>query len=454
MNIKRLRISIDGYKDVQKRMSFFIWSVLYRVLLDIAYSQVIGPKFQYIGFIVKPTLLLKLYSWIIFLVFAGLAHKCYLNKNRLSNEILFVLFLLSVVPGTTLMAYGQYPQGFIICFTVYWLTMFLVHRLLVLGDMHFLSRGRNKAYYRFILFAIFIPIALVILYISARYTNFRLHFNLLTVYDLRDEASGYAIPTILKYLYAWSRVAMPIFISYFFIINRKILAWGCFGLQMLNFGIEGSKTVFFMAVFAVIIAHLPKIDIGFINRWVLKGLVCLYGACILFYQLTENIVPISMFMRRVLFGPAYLQWAYYDFFLDKVPEYFRSSFLRHFGFKSPYPNLDNIIGGLYSYSSATNANNGLISDAITNFGYIGVFIMPIFLCLIFCVLDDSSKNLDARIYILVSLYLTISLTNTFLNTILLTHGLLIVIFLLFFMRRDFIKTFRLRKRFVYIKRRN
>ena len=91
MNIKRLRISIDGYKDVQKRMSFFIWSVLYRVLLDIAYSQVIGPKFQYIGFIVKPTLLLKLYSWIIFLVFAGLAHKCYLNKNRLSNEILFVL---------------------------------------------------------------------------------------------------------------------------------------------------------------------------------------------------------------------------------------------------------------------------------------------------------------------------------------------------------------------------
>ena len=61
--------------------------------------------------------------------------------------------------------------------------------------------------------------------------------------------------------------------------------------------------------------------------------------------------------------------------------------------------------------------------------------MPIILCLVLCVLDDSSQGLDSRIYILISLYLTIALTNTFLNTVLLTHGLLIIIFIMHLMSR-------------------
>jgi len=434
-NIKPIKYKIYFNKRMPNKMSFFVWCTIYRICIDIGYFKIIGPHFRYVGFIVAPTLWLMLYSWITFFLFAGMTYKSYQNKNRLSDEILFVLFLLSVVPTTTMTAFGQYPFGFIICYTIYWLVIFLIHRLFVLGNLNFLPRKSEIAYYEYILMVIFIIIAFVIIYISSRYTNFRIHFNLLTVYELREDASKYSLPTILRYLYGWSRVTMPIFIVYFFLRNRRGIAWVCFGIQMLNFGIEGSKTVFFMAVFAVIISHLPQIDMIFLNKLILKGITCLYFLCILFYQLTGSIIPTSMFMRRVLFVPTYLQWAYYDYFLNKTPDYFRRSFLRHFGFKTPYPDLDNIIGGLYSYSSATNANNGLISDAITNLGYFGVIIMPIILCLVLCVLDDSSQGLDSRIYILISLYLTIALTNTFLNTVLLTHGLLIIIFIMHLMSR-------------------
>lgn len=434
-NIKPVKYKICINKHIPNKVSFFIWCIIYRIFIDIGYSRIIGPHFRYVGFIVDPTLGLVLYSWIVFLLFADLTYKSYQNRNRLSDEIIFVLFLLSVVPTTTMTAFGQYPAGFIIYYTVYWTVIFFIHHLFVLGNLHFCPKRRENVYFEYMLMAVFVLIAFVIIYISAKYTNFRIHFNLLTVYGLREEASKYSLSTILRYLYGWSRVTMPIFIVYFFLRNRRGLAWVCFGIQMLNFGIEGSKTVFFMAIFAIIISHLPQINITFLNGLILKGITCWYALCILFYQLTGSIVPASMLMRRVLFVPAYLQWAYYDYFLDKTPDYFRRSFLRHFGFKTPYPDLDNIIGGLYSYSSATNANNGLISDAITNLGYFGVIIMPIILCLVLCALDDSSRGLDSRIYILVSLYLTISLTNTFLNTVLLTHGLLIIIFIMLFMKR-------------------
>lgn len=436
MKINNIRFRVGVSRHIFKRMAFFIWCILYRLCLDIGYSKIVAEYFEYFGFVVAPTFLLKLYSWIIFSVFTALTYKCYQNKERLSDEIVFVLFLLSVVPTTTMIGYGQYPVGFIVCISIYWLAFFLVHHLFVLGNMRFVSRGKNKPYYEYVLMLIFLLLVSVIIYISGRYTHFRLHFNLLTVYELRNEAAGYNLPAILRYLYGWSRVAIPVFIIYFFCRNKKILGWACFFIQMLNFAIDGSKTVFFLALFAVIIAHLPKMKLAFLNWFILRGMTCLYTLCILIYKFAGNVVPISLFMRRILFVPAYLEWAYYDFFLDKTPDFFRASFLRHLGLQTPYPNLVNMIGGIYGNSYETNANNGLFSDAITNWGHIGILIMPFFLCLVLCMLDDSSKKLDSRVYILSALYLSIVLTNTFLMTVLLTHGLLIVMIILFLMKRE------------------
>ncbi len=436
MNIKKISFKIGTSRHISKKMAFLIWCILYKLCLDIGYSKIIGVYFEYLGFIIAPTLLLKFCSWAIFLMFIGLTYKCYQNRNCLSDEIIFVLFLLSVAPSTTMIAYGQYPVGFIICIIVYWLTIFLVHRLFSIRDMHFITRGKNKPYYGYVLAFILGLLIFVVVFISGRYTHFRLHFNLLTVYELRDEAAEYNLPAILRYLYGWGRVTIPMFIIYFFCRGKKILGWVCFCIQILNFGIEGSKTVFFLAVFAVIIAHLPKMKMEFLNVLILRGITCLYALCILIYKFAGNIVPISLFMRRILFTPAYLEWAYYDFFLDKTPDFFRTSFLRHLGFKTPYPRLVNMIGGIYGNSYETNANNGLLSDAIANWGHIGILIMPIILCLVLCVLDDTSKRLDPRIYILSALYLSIVLTNTFLTTVLLTHGLLIVMIILFLMRRE------------------
>lgn len=436
MKINNITFRTGFSRHISKKMAFFIWCILYRFCLDIGYSQIIAVYYEYYGFITVPAPLLKLYSWVIFLVFAALIYKGYQNRNRLSDEILFVLFLLSIGPTTTMIGCGQYPAGFIACVTIYWLVIFGAHRLFVLGNMHFVSRGKNKPYYEYALGMILLLLVSVIIYISGKYTHFRLHFNLLTVYDLREEAAGYNLPVVLRYLYGWGRVTIPIFIIYFFCKGKKVLGWICFCIQMLNFAIEGSKTVFFLAVFSVIIAHLPKVKLSFLNWLILRGMTCLYALCILIYELAGNVIPISMFMRRILFVPAYLEWAYYDFFLDKTPDFFRTSFLRHLGLQTPYPRLVNMIGGIYGNSYETNANNGLLSDAITNWGYIGVIIMPIILCLVLCVIDDSSKKLDPRVYILSALYLSILLTNAFLTTVLLTHGLLIVIVILFLMRRE------------------
>lgn len=136
--------------------------------------------------------------------------------------------------------------------------------------------------------------------------------------------------------------------------------------------------------------------------------------------------------------PAYIQYCFFDFFTSHTPDFFRQSFLRFFGFTSPYPNLAYMIGNIYLKQSNLSANNGLISDAVANMGYLGIFIMPICLGFVLKLLDNASEKLDVRLYIALALYTSIMLTNSFLFTVLLTHGLLVVILLLKSMERDYV----------------
>ena len=83
-----------------------------------------------------------------------------------------------------------------------------------------------------------------------------------------------------------------------------------------------------------------------------------------------------------------------------------------------------------------NCNSGLLSDAVSNLGYLGIVCMPLVLSFVLVLLDKCSKGLDPRIYLTTSLSIAMTLINTNLFTALLTHGILMLMLLLAVTERD------------------
>ncbi|MBR4909239.1 MAG: hypothetical protein IKZ43_09550 [Acidaminococcaceae bacterium] len=288
-----------------------------------------------------------------------------------------------------------------------------------------------------------IVFGMVVLFISGVYTGFRFNFSLANVYALRSEARGYNLPVLLVYIFSWTRTVNPIFMAYY--LHKKYWGWVvfCFIVQLLNFGIDGSKTTLFLALFAIVVNLAPGFTLQSLNKWIVKGFLGLSFLTTMFYigfsdLISFSIWPVSLFVRRVLYLPVYIGSNYFDFFTSHTPDYFRQSFMRLFDFVSPYGDLSYMIGEIY-FHTVTAANNGLIADAITNMGIAGVVLSPMLYAVVFRFLNYVSFGIDPRLYITVAMYLAVTLVNTFLFRVLLTHGLLIIMVILYLINNSVIE---------------
>lgn len=438
-----MNITLNGLSS----LSFYIYILLFRVVLDISYLVIISNLFSYQGFQNKFSLFFEFSSLFVLGLFSIAFYKIYINaENKISNVILLVMFLMSFVPFTSMFGFGMFQLNFIVANIVFWCCLLLFSTIPLknipvkwtysivfkFGKRVLLSETGIKILSLFF--------GLLVLYISGVYGGFRLNFNLENVYELRAEAKNFDLPVLIRYAFSWTRTVNAIFIAYY--MQKRNWGWAilCFGIQMLNFGVDGSKTTFFLAIFAVAINVVPKFSLQRLNKWIVLGFLGLTFFCTTFYILFSNslsisIWPVSLFVRRVMYLPIYISSNYFDFFTTFEPDYYRQSFLRLIGFVSPYSNIPYMIGEKY-FGEVTAANNGLLSDAVTNMGLVGIIIVSSFYALIFRILNKVSEGLDAKIHLTVAMYIAVVLVNTFLFTVLLTHGLLITMLILYLISRD------------------
>lgn len=422
---------------LSRKAEYCLLIILFRLLMDYMYRHVIATVYAYAGFQYNPSIWLMLLSWLLLFIGTVMTYKAYKNPgNRVSLEVVFLLFLMSFVPFTSMVGSGAVGLKFIVCNSIYWF-LFLILCVSLSKNSVLRPKTGKTGIGDLQLQILAVVFALGVLYVSGRYAHFRLNFNLENVYEFRSEASNNRLPLWLSYFFSWSRMVNTILIAYF--IRRKKKAWaiGCCFIQLLSFGYDGSKSTFFLLMIAVGVNLLPHFDMITMNKWVLRGLTGLAALLTVHYLVTANFTLISMLIRRVFYLPVQLSEHYVDFFTTHEPDYFRQSFLRYFGAKSPYEQkISYMIGEVYYEKSTMGANNGLIADAVANLGYLGLVVFPVFLSFIFKLLDKSSAGLDSRLFITVGVYLALVMTNSFIFTILLTHGLIVTMIVLRNMKRD------------------
>lgn len=142
-------------------------------------------------------------------------------------------------------------------------------------------------------------------------------------------------------------------------------------------------------------------------------------------------MPVSLFVRRVLYVPVQLSESYADFFTQHPLNLLREGILGKLSFDSVYSNTIPMVIGEFNGSGAS-ANNGMVGDMYANIpAVLGVFLYPLILVIIFRLMDLSVMTLPQSISIGFCVYYSMSFSNSAWGTILLSGGFLLACVLLY-----------------------
>jgi len=142
----------------------------------------------------------------------------------------------------------------------------------------------------------------------------------------------------------------------------------------------------------------------------------------------------SMFVRRLFFVPASLNFAYFDFFKDHQFVYFTDSKFLPFYYIFGYPydlSVSHLIGREIFMKPDMAANTGWLGSGYAQMGFLGMILYAFIISLILRYLDYLSKYLNKKFLILSFIpYIITLFLSSDLKTTLLNHGLFFYIILL------------------------
>lgn len=286
-------------------------------------------------------------------------------------------------------------------------------------------RHNRSVYFSVIFYSIALLHVFVILYVFLYYVRGDflmpsvLYANLEAIYERRAFAATLNLPSLISYLLG-SACISNIMLVFSFIERRKFIGCICvLFLQWMLFSIDGSKSYFFSMAFCIIFYFLADY---LSQRKVIVGSLFIIILAIVANICSNTLVGIG-YLRRFLMTPNLLSYDYYTFFDIHVPIYF--------GLNGEYNGrLAFIIGEVFFNHPTECANNGLLGDAVANFGLVGILAWPITFIVFLLFFDRASFGLNRRMLLGLAFGVMVTLQNTFLATSILSHGILVLMMMM------------------------
>ncbi len=401
----------------------FLSPLVFRLLLDISYYTQIVRTYGYIGYSMNTTFFHYIISWLFLIPFLFFHYNFCLRYKFSSIVAIFFLFA-SVIPNTTLYAFMPVKGLFIVWLLVYWFLFYFL--LYILPDFFTSKIVRVPNYVSVVLL---ILISSVIIYVSMRYTSLRLWVNIYDVYSIRWDQESWGLPSLFNYIIMAAGTILPFFLVFFFSKRNMILVFSTILVILLNYGIGGHKSVLFSLVIAVF-------GYFFFSYYRLKYIGFVFIALPVFSLLEQILLRstniLALFIHRGFFIPARITQVSYYFFKSHELDLYRQKFMRRFGFRSPYDmDIDHIISGIGFNDYGSRANNGLFSDAYSNLGILGIFIIPIVLVIILKLFDLCSGSINEKLFFGTAVSCFIALFSTSFSIALLSSGLILMMLVLY-----------------------
>ncbi|WP_152523739.1 hypothetical protein [Stutzerimonas stutzeri] len=406
---------------------FYFAAILFRAILDLSYSTVVAKFFGSEGFNLDSSIINYAFSWLIYLVCLPLAN----GRLFKVSDYFFATALLSVfAPLTSL--YGldaaRPVLPVITVFAALVTVRFIVSvDILPLKILPTIQQGRKIALSISLVFVCF----LVVLYSSS---GIELTLNFSDVYEVRAINAERTAGGVLAYTNNWTYQIFNICLMAFALHYRRYIAFLVFFMvQIYFFSASGHKTVLF----------LPLLVLGvwlyFRKYSSLVFVPATFGALVVMSMLSffslNDVWMSSLFVRRLFYVPADLTFIYFDFFSHNEKVLWSNSILAQF---TSYPYESDVphVVGKYMGKEGMAANNGFVSSGYAHAGVFGVIFYSLILGFILRFINYIASGV-LPIWLAVSLTvvpLRALLISSDLFTVMLTHGLIVAIVLMFFAR--------------------
>lgn len=396
------------------------------VLFHLVYINLVSKHFGYEGFVKDGFEQTALYSHIIIISILILLQL--FMKNEFYN-LIYNIFLIIIVFGQSVVSIYLGNNSLFLFVIIPQFSLFLLD---ILDKNNFKIKRRqidvNNKYFNAIsiIFAIIILIPFLKNISSINLSN--LLFN--EIYDTRLKSNGnYGI--ILNYLYSSiARVVFPFLLIFFWVKKKYILSTIVLMFIVLLFLLNG-------AVKSILIGALAAIAF-YLFRYTIKNFMFIFMINIVFvFSLLENIIygsyKLTDYVRRIFYLPGYLFDVYYQEFHNNFTYYGQTILGVLLGNKID-SNIASYIGEGVLGRKGMVANVGIFAEGYISLGIIGVFFATIALVILVFLL----KSLDFSHHYFGLIFTYIYIINTsFLETLLITHGMLfLLIFGYFFIPKN------------------
>lgn len=411
---------------MDKRLKIFqsIILLLIYIFLDIIYKNVIVEIFAYVGFkLVENNIFVDVIAYLIIAIVIYLIN---FTRNSIFSNIILqltaVLFLFpSLIMHKNMHTNLQIPIAHLLFF-------FILYVNLKYFKIRIKSKTLKSNQKLLTLLIIVLVMIIPFIFTFRNNINFKNLF-LQDLYETRFNQRELNTP-YLAYTYSWlSKIIIPITIIFAIISKSKIKLLLLLILSVYLFLVGAHKSVLFGIIMVLAFYYIPqsKIQISFC-----LGILSILTISILIYSLFDNYFISGLIVRRVFFIPALLDTYYFEFFKNK-PLFWSSSFLSNL-IDYPYDMMPpHIIGSEYFNAPKMSANNGIISDGYSNFGWIGIILNITIVSSIFSFFNSLNINIK---FIGVFILFFIGVLSSTLTTVLITHGGIILIFVSQFILKD------------------
>lgn len=369
-------------------------------------------------------------SWILYILTCFITPR---NFVRISDYFVVLAVTAVIGPLATLVGVGGYSSFSLTVTVASLLLIILIVNFFgsVNLSIPFIKNGRIIAVYSSITF-----VFAIVLWLFATGAALNLNFNLSAsyVYEYRAANAQLSSFGLFTYFNNWVYQVFNVFLISYFLLRRKWALFCFFSLlQVFFFGVSAHKSILFYPLLIVSIWYYLQKQTSLVVVPLLFSGVIIFS--FLIYLVFSDIFISSLFIRRVFFIPAILTANYFEFFADNPFVYWSNSVLSSF-VDYPYTERMTVLIGEYRNTGAS-ANNGYVSSGYAHAGIFGVLLYSFMLGIIMSFLNSLTRNTKHLWFYLALVIVPIRtvVISSDLFTSLLTHGFLIAILIIFFVRQ-------------------
>jgi hypothetical protein len=372
---------------------------------------------------------------IVFVSFLGWIHAAWmpLRMKRPSQIMYWFLYVMVVLPASVAIKHGvTLPDGEVLVVVLVMFITFLMMGLIYYFPVVSLPRIQLSWSQYWILFA---AIALVFYVYVVQVLGFSLRFiSFYDVYDVRDEfkAAAQEAGGTVTYAVIWiGNVIGPMLITYGFMKKK----YAYFGLGILSqvfiYSLTGFKSVILAGVLVIAMFIALQKRGRVLGPMMITGASGLVTLAIFLAQWTGITFIAYLSVGRLLLLPGLMTGYYYQFFSTHPKAMMGDSILSPL-VDYPYSvQPQYLIGATYFNNPETQANANVWADGFAQFGISGMFFFSAVLAGVMLLYDSASRQTN-KIYAAVLLGIpAITLANNPVETSLLTHGILLLLLLVY-----------------------